>query len=415
VAVEVGEGEGRLEFRQPTDKFQVGGINIDQLALALAERLKPAEVELPFFGELADAWLEHIRPNRVAPGNEERLVRRLVPLFLETEKTLTAAMVIELVAKQDDYGPATKNKLIATGRLIVEWAQASQKWNRPNPFEQVKREKEPPRKYEMLTLEELYQVQLQLRPDRLREFRVALHMGFRPGEQFALEVEKVDWQQKKVHVDASWDRDETKTGVARDVPIHPAIYNELLDACVAAKGKYVFGHAHDGSMQSRNTKLTRTLQTAMIKAGVGIVGVEYKCRRKGCEYVETRMGPHDKRVRPRCPECSFKLIAVPFTRDVRWYDLRHMCSTFHHHAGADNVCRALALGHSLEGITDEKYTHPTLQKMAAELSKWKLAKPPSSSLQPMAEPKPRRPPKVWKKKQVDDRQLELVTIHQKSD
>ena len=55
---------GSIEARRETSALELGGINVDQLALALAERLKPVEVELPMFGELVEGWLEHIRPKR---------------------------------------------------------------------------------------------------------------------------------------------------------------------------------------------------------------------------------------------------------------------------------------------------------------------------------------------------------------
>ncbi|MDP2270891.1 MAG: site-specific integrase [Archangium sp.] len=369
-------GQGSIEVRREVAALELGGINIDQLALALAERLKPVEVERPFFGELAEGWLEHIRGRRVAPGNEERLLRRLKPLYLEDERTLTAQMVSDLIDAQADYSASTKNKLRGAGRKIVEWAQASQRWDKPNPFALVKREKEGRRKYELLTLQELYEVQLHLRADRLREFRVSLHLGLRPGELMGLRVEDIDFANNIVHVRVSRDRDTTKTGTTREIPLHPAVHVELLDACVESKGELVFGHHLDGTLQSQNTKLTRILRTAMVKANVGVLGADWKCRRKGCGFSEYRQGPVDKRRRFYCPKCEFRLLAVPLVREVRWYDLRHMCSNFHHEAGADRVCRKIAMGHSLDDITDEVYTHPTMATMAVQLSKWKLSKPP---------------------------------------
>jgi len=253
---------------------------------------------------------------------------------------------------------------------------------RPNPFGLVKREKQAKRKYELLTLAELYQVQLHLRADRLCMFRVALHLGLRPGELLALKVEDVDFANNVVKVRRSWARDETKTGTERDIPLAPAVCIELMDACVEAKGELVFGHSFDGSMQSQTTKLTRILRTAMVKAGVAITGADFKCRRQGCGWAEFRAGAIDHRRNRDCPRCEFRLLPVVRVRDVRWYDLRHMCNTFHHDAGADSICRKLAMGHSLEGTNEEIYTHPSLVKMAFELSRWKLAKPPKSSATP---------------------------------
>lgn len=367
---------GQLVARERLPAYEVGGIDVEQLALALAERLKPPEVEKPFVGELVDDWLKSISAKRVAPENEERLARRLVPLFLETEETLTAAAIAELLEQQTDLSASTKNKLRGVGRQAIDFAAAKQRWLRPNPFALVKRVKEGRRKYELLTLPELYRVQLHLREDRLRLFRCALHLGMRPGELAGLQIADVDFPNNVIHVRRSRDREETKTGEARDIPIHPAVVTDLLDACVAAKGDLVFGHRADGSLESQNTKLTRILRTAMAAADVGVLGADYVCRRKGCGHRETHLGPIDRRKRKYCPACDFKLWAVPLVREVRWYDLRHMCATFHHEHGADSVCTKIALGHSLEGVTEEVYTHPTMAKMSAELSKWKLARPP---------------------------------------
>lgn len=373
-------GEGIREApRDARAAYVVGGINVDQLALALApalaEHLKPRAPDLPPFGQLIDEWLEYIRTKRVEPANEERLARRLAPLRSTTEATLTAGAVAELLEQQADIGASMRNKVRGVGRMVVDWAASHQRWNRPNPFALVKREKEGRRKYELLTLADLARVQEHLRVDRQRLFRVALHTGMRPGELMGLRIEDVDFPNGVIHVRVSRDRDTTKTGEPRDIPIHPAIETDLLDACVESKGELVFGHRLDGSLESQNTKLTRILRTAMAKADVGVLGADWKCRRQGCGHVETHLGPIDRRRRRYCPRCDFRLLAVPLIREVRWYDLRHMSATFHHDAGADRVCVALALGHSLEGTTEEIYTHPSMEKMRVELTRWSLRRP----------------------------------------
>lgn len=372
---------GQLEAPRSRAAYEVAGIDVDQLALALAERLRKPEVELPMFGELAEDWLAFITPKRVQADNEKRLVRRLLPLFLEDEESLTAAKVEDLLDGQADLGASTKNKLRGAGRAIVDWASAAQRWSKPNPFALVKRKKEAARTYELLTLEELYAVQPFLRADRLRLFRVALHLGLRPGELMALRLDDVDFPNNVVHVRRSRERNTTKTGTERKVPLHPAVLTDFLDAAVDAKGELLFGHRFDGTLESQMTKLTRVLRTAMVAAGVGIVGVDWKCRRKGCGFHEHVAGGFDKRRRRYCPRCEFKLWAVPKVRAVRWYDLRHMCATFHHEAGADELCVALAMGHSVKGTTKKVYTHPTMAKMGLELGRWKLARVSKSARQ----------------------------------
>lgn len=367
------ESEGRIEVRRETAPRDVGGIDVEQLALELVARMKPPEVELPFFGELAEEWFESVAAKRVQPENEALHIRRLKPLFLETEKTLTAAMVGELLDAQADLSASTKNKLRGAGRNIIAFAQARHRWERPNPFALVKRQKELRRKYELLSLDELYRVQFHLRADRLRLFRVTVHTGMRPGEVAALRVGDLDFVNRVIHVTRSRDRDTTKTGEPRDIPMHPAIMKDLLDAACESTSDVIFPD-EGGKQQSKNTKLCRILRTAMAAAGVAVLHVDWKCRRKGCGFSDRTEGAMRKGEKRDCPLCDFRMWPVPKVRPVRWYDLRHCTATLHHQHGADRVCVALAMGHSLESITDEVYTHPSPARMAAELTKWTVVR-----------------------------------------
>lgn len=340
-----------------------------QLALQFAAAVaQPQAVERPLLGELAGVWMERIRPVRVKPQNEERLLQHLVPLFLEDESTLTASMVEDLlVVLRRTLSPSTCNKVLATGRRVVALAMADRRWTQPNPFALVRRRKEVPPAYQLLTLAELSRVQEHLTPSRRRMFRVALHLGLRSGELLALQKSDVDFEAGVVHIHRSHGRNVTKTGRDRDVPLHPAVAGDLMEAAQASTTELLFP-AEDGGRQRDDTKLTRVLRTAMASAGVGLLGVVYKCRRCG-EVRDTE----DKQVqRVDCPRCEATMWPVPRVRGTRWYDLRHLCATFHHEAKADPLCVALALGHSVRDTTGRIYTHPTPERMRAELSRWKL-------------------------------------------
>ncbi len=376
VEVAVGLGEGRIEAPRQIEALELGGINIDQLALALAEateRLKPGEVELPMLGELADDWYQAVAPIRVSPIGEAILLTHLRPLYLEDEKSLTVTAISELLVKliDDGYSPSTVNKVRGTGKRVVDHAMASKRWTGPNPFALTRRKREPERKYEMLTLDELVKVQAKLPAHRRRMFRVALHLGLRSGELLSLRKEDVDFEAGTVHVHRSHGRDQTKTGKERIIPLHPACAGDLLEASLASSSDIIFA-AEGGELQRSDTKLTRALRSAMAAAGVAITSVTYKCRRRYCDAKPEVHENVDAVEKLYCQQCEMKLWPVPEVRSVRWYDLRHMCATFHHAARADEVCVAKALGHSIQGMTRSIYTHPTPEQMRAELTKWRI-------------------------------------------
>lgn len=362
------EESGRISMRSESER-RASLFSEEQLE-QLREALKPPAVERPYFGELADAWLASIRPLRVAPENEERLSRALRPLYLETEDTLTAEMVDDLLLRlADGWGESTVNKARATGVRIVEFATARGRWEAPNPFEAAHRLSEEKRVYETLTTAELWRVQLRLSPARRREFRVAVHLGLRPGELLALQKRDVDLPGGSIQVRRSRDRDTTKTNRPRVVPIVDAVLDDLAEAITSSPSALVFPRP-DGTKQRNDTKLTRILRTAMAAAGVGITGATYKCRRWGCHTEPIELPApivhHD------CARCGFALWPVPTVRPVRWVDLRHICATLSIEAGAHEVVVAKALGHSIKGVTGSIYAHPSLEVMRRELSRWSV-------------------------------------------
>jgi integrase len=337
-----------------------------QFAAAVGQPEKPP-LERPMFGELADAWLAKVQPLRVAPDAEARLVRHLLPLFLDDEETLTAAGIEEaLHALAPTLSASSRNKVLGAGRKVVDEALRARRWHSANPFKLVRRAKETRPKYELLDLAELGAVQAKLPAHRRPLFRIALHLGLRTGELLALRREDVDFKRGVVLVHRSHGRDQTKTGRERTVPIVPAVAGDLLHAVEGAPGELVFG-GEGGERQRADTKLTRVLRTAMAAALVGVVSITYKCRR--CGHVE--VGGPPVALGHRC-SCGFAFWPVPEVRRVRWYDLRHMAATFHHRAGADPLCVSLALGHSVHGTTQGIYTHPSDEMMRRELSKWRL-------------------------------------------
>lgn len=362
----IGRVVARAESSRVAVEFTTEQVN--QLALQLAPLLR-APAPAWTFGQVAVEWLKDIRPRRVAPANESRAIARLACFSNDTENTLLAGRVEEALERLKLHGRlagASINKIRSAGRLAIDFAAARGWWTKPNPFALAKRQKEQRKPAAMLTLDELARIQAKLRPDRRRQFRVALHLGLRTGELFALRKEDIDFMKGVVKVRRSHGRVTTKTGKEREVPLLPAVAGDLLEAVQASTSELVFGNA-DGTRQRQDTKLTRVLRTAMVAANVRIESTRYHCRKCRTHFAD-QGGPTAR----ECAVCSMRLWPVPQPMAVRWYDLRHMCATLHHHHGADELCISLALGHSVKGTTRAVYTHPSPAKMIAELSRWNL-------------------------------------------
>lgn len=175
-----------------------------------------------------------------------------------------------------------------------------------------------------------------------------------------------------LHVRRSHERERTKTGEPRTLPLLPAIAGDVLEAVRLAGGSGLLFPSANGGLQRRDTKLSRVLRAAMVRAGVGTTGVTYKCRRPRCGVRLMDGGP----VREMdCPTCGMRLWPVAHVRAVRWYDLRHVAATLHRQAGADPVAVSTLLGHSRRGAstTENVYTHLDVEYLRAQLTRWHLA------------------------------------------
>jgi integrase len=342
---------------------------LEQLAASLAARIAEPRARWSF-GELAAKWLARVK--RVRLEDEQRNVVQLKPLWAMREGThdgaLTKAAIddwfSQLVAM--GYSPISINKYRCAGKLVIREAQAHGQWGAVNPFELVERLKEPKKKYELLTLEQCRAVWSQLRADHRRMMRLTLALGLRTGELFALRKQDVDFAHGVVHVRRSHDRDTTKTGVLRKLPLLACIAGDLVDLMREAPGELLFP-AGDGGLKRADTKMCRVLRTAMGAAGI-VEGYTFTCRHPGCEWKMEFSGPCDDM---ECPTHEWKAWRTPRVKKTRWYDLRHMAASFHRLAGADRLAVKILLGH-VDDITDDVYTHMGDEWLRRELSKLQL-------------------------------------------
>lgn len=326
----------------------------------------------PTFHDLASEWLRTEGARLVEPENERRHIEHLRPIWHLTEAELrpriVKAVLASLLRPAGPLGAATVNKVRGTGRRIIREAQINDEWMGPNPFDIVRRLRQPKPTYRFLSREEVRALLPHLREDRRREALTMLYLGLRPGELKALRRSDVDLRARVIHIHRSNSRDETKTGKARDVPIPERLVPVLEQALSATppSSPFVFPGA-GGEIQRADTKMTRVLGDALRKAGL-VSGYEYSCRRKGCGHREERAELEEV----KCPDCGFKLWASGIPIEVRWYDLRHSAATLHRSAGADPLAIQLVLGHAPENVTDSIYTHLTQEDVRREMNRLDL-------------------------------------------
>lgn len=341
------------------------------LALLLAGERRGQRPRLSF-GELAAKWLARISKRRVRPSYEAGHLKHLAALSEMCEGELTPGAIDTLfgvLARPHGHlAPASINKLRSTGRLVIRDAQANGEWTGPNPFDLVRRLREPRRLYSTLTLPEVRRVLAHLRPDRRRLVKTCLLVGLRPGEALGLKRADVDVKRKTLRVRRSHGRDQTKTGREREFPIPDELVPDLVEALAEAPGEWVFPKA-DGTRQREDTKLSRCIQAALVAAGV-VVGYRYVCRRKGCgheQLEEERLA-----LAPPCPKCRMVLWCSPVPKPFRFYDLRHSAASLHAMAKCDPMVIRELLGHAPKNITEQTYIHLDEDYRRAELNKLKL-------------------------------------------
>jgi excisionase family DNA binding protein len=368
---ELGQSEYRVKLEEEDRR---------QLALDLAGLLQQGGERLSL-GELAADWLTRVV--RVRPENEQRHVRHMAgmthlrePGRAIRDDDLTKAAIEHCFAALDKknggtLGPASLNKVRSTGKLIIDDAIANRRWLTANPFDFVRYRRVPKKPWPRVTSIELGAALEHLRPDRRREAVVMIHMGFRPGELKALQRVDIDFKRGFVTVQRSLDRDETKTGNSREVPIPEACRAVFEEALRLSRSALVFPRA-DGSMQRADTKLSRTLRTAFKAAGV-ITGYACKCRRKGCGYAMEMSAVPPEGI--DCPRCGFRLWCDPIPKRFTWYGLRHAAATLHREAGADALAVKTALGWVQRDVGDDVYTHLSDERYRSELNKLAVPSP----------------------------------------
>jgi hypothetical protein len=105
-------------------------------------------------------------------------------------------------------------------------------------------------------------------------------------------------------------------------------------------------------MTAEGVQLEPVLRRALHRAGI-VESWLHKCRRQGCDYVETAQ---DDELR-RCPRCQMKLWPSGQVRPIRFHHLRHTTASLLLMRGADVAAVQRILRHSDPRLTTETYGH----------------------------------------------------------
>jgi hypothetical protein len=187
----------------------------------------------------------------------------------------------------------------------------------------------------------------------------------RKGELLGLRKNSVDFTERRIIVERSYERDTTKGGHADAIPIAEPLVPYLEHAIEHARGELVFPDER-GRMRSVDTKLEEVLRRAIGKAGL-VDGYDHICRRCKGKKSEEHTWRHKDAVERRCPNCNMRLWPKPIPRHLRFHDLRHTAGTLMTKAGAQPRQVQRVLRHS-DLRTSDLYTHLDVTDLRAAVN-----------------------------------------------
>lgn len=227
--------------------------------------------------------------------------------------------------------PRTVNKIRSIAKTIVNDAIANRRWPLvANPFSLVRPQRVPREIWPTLCADDARRLIENTFGRRRTMWALAIYLGLRRGELFALKRADFDMRRRSVVVRRSHDRETTKSGVARLLPCTDELW-AIVEPYVAAltSPDALLFPGRNGGLLSRTHKFPRNLRADLARSGV----------------------------------------EAPCT--IRGHDLRHTFATLATEAGVASDVVRLTLGHA-GGVTAD-YQHISLEAHRRELGKFSLA------------------------------------------
>ncbi len=314
--------------------------------------------------ELLKWWLDSY--SRGTPSHERNVytVRRHL-----TESELGSVRLASLSSgqieaflqtKSQELSPQSLNHLRRYILTAFNCARRAGRYLGPNPAAEVRPRRVPKRAHDYLRTEEVAPLLEALAPRWKALFATAIFTGLRKGELLGLRKTDVDLVARQLIVARSYDRDTTKGGRVRAVPIASELVPYLEAAFAVSPSRLVFP-AEDGSMMRPDVALESVLRRAMGRAGI-VTGWRHICRRQTCGHQESAP---DAALRS-CPRDGRRLWPKPVVRPLRFHDCRHSTASLLMMAGANPAAVQRILGHSSPAITTGIYGHLAPSYLLAE-------------------------------------------------
>ncbi len=361
-----------------------------KLALEMEKARERADHGLPaaspFLGSFADlcAWANDIHFSKGAgaqpdaarlkthagdPENKTATWLGALPLRHVTGPKLAqyfSELTESLSARGKPYSPGTINRLRAQFASVFELAKEHGKWFGDNPVHATKERPGVRAGFDILQAHEIKPT-LDATDDYWRGcLATGILAGLRKGELFGLMKRDVDLARRVLLVRRSHERETTKGGTHKPVPIHEDLVG-YLEPWLETPGPILFPD-HDGKRRSRHTNLPSIVQAAMARAGF-VDHWTYACRRQGCGFRDVK--PVEQ-VRD-CPECGFRLWARPRARNIRWHEAtRHTLASHALMSGAGVASVQAILRHADPRLTIETYGHLSPNFLGSEVNRVSL-------------------------------------------
>jgi integrase len=347
---------GKVRRRSTLTRQKAAALKIafawEREALEQAERQK---IGLDF--TIADALRAYINDQLKGRSSEkkiEQLARDYILPELGEDRLLvdleTPDVERMLYRLQSRLGPGSLNHIRGALSAAINHARRHGLFRGDNVVSLVRSRPTQTAERDFLRLEEIPRFLAGVAEQHRAYCAMPIFTGLRRGEIHALRRSDVDLERRLIRVSKSGERNQTKTGHKRTVPILPPLVPFLTEALEVSDSDFVFP-AEDGGIRPATYAAAKIVRRGLRKADL-VVGYTHKCRRKGCGYTAR----HDDAEKRKCLKCNFTLWPSPIDRGITFHHLRHTFATLARQNGVDSFPLMRMLGHRSEKML-ERYSH----------------------------------------------------------